>query len=139
MSGIPGAASEDFRTQVFNQVSAYVAGGAIDIICLYEKQVRGLWLTLTASVFELKKDTLSPENIEQLLENVEWATRLLPGGNRQMVRGVLVGRDFGIESDKQAEFSRVLGQAQGDPSAKAFGYSVDAFNRVSFKEISPAP
>lgn len=71
MSGVPAAANENYRTQIFNQVSAYVAGGAIDIVCLYEKQVRDLWLILTATVFELKKGVLSPENIDQLLENME--------------------------------------------------------------------
>jgi len=113
MSGLPEAINETFRTQIFNQVSAYVAGGAIDIVCLYEKQVRGLWLTLTATVFELKKDVLSPDNIEQLIENIEWAARLLPGANPQMVRGVLVGRDFGRDHSKRTEFLEALGRITG--------------------------
>ena len=137
MSGLADAANEAFRTQIFNQVSAYVAGGAIDIVCLYEKQVRGLWLTLTATVFELKKEALSSDNIEQLLENVEWATRLLPGASRQMVRGVLVGSDFGTESDTRAEFSRALANVAPGHPVKAFEYIVDEFRHVSFKEIPP--
>ncbi len=139
MSGLPDAMNETFRTQIFNQVSAYVAGGAIDIVCLYEKQVRGLWLTLAATIFELKKDTLSPENIEQLIENVEWATRLLPGCNRQMVRGVLVGRHFGAEPEKRNDLSRTLVEMARAPSLKAYEYIVDQSNCVSFKEILPAP
>lgn len=135
MSGIPEAVNETFRAQVFNQVSAYVAGGAIDIVCLYEKKVRGLWLTLLATVFELKKNTLSMDNLDQLIENVKWAARLLPGASDEMVRGVLVGRTFGGDSEKKLELQKALQSLEKNSWIKVFEYAVEDADSVSFKEI----
>jgi len=85
---------DSWQVETYNQLSTYIAGGAIDIAAIFRKNVFDMLLTLGAAIFEVKKGQLSVDMIDQLTEYVEWTARLLPGLERDMIHEVLVGRDF---------------------------------------------
>lgn len=126
MSGFKDWNRSIYRAKIFNQVSTFVAGGAIDIVVLYEKRVLDVWVTLIATVFELKKRLLIPDNVDHLVEYMEWGTRLLPGANREMIKGVLVGRNFGKSQDQKQDLINRLNQIQKFYSVEAFEYRPSA-------------
>ncbi len=95
LAGFSDFSSNKYQVDVLNQVSTFIAGGAIDIVCLYKKKVLDIWLTLSAAVFELKKGVIEPYSIDQLTRYIEWAARLIPGAKHEMIKGVIIGRDFG--------------------------------------------
>jgi predicted RNA-binding protein len=91
---------ENWQVETYNQVSTYIAGGAIDIIAIFRKQVFDMLLTIGAAIIEAKKGPLSVDMLDQLTEYMEWTARLLPGLQRDMIHGVLVGRDFGDRTEQ---------------------------------------
>jgi len=95
LAGFDDFSSDKYEVDILNQVSTFIAGGAIDIVCLYKKRVLDIWLTLSAAVFELKKGVIDPYYIDQLTRYIEWTARLIPGAKREMIKGILIGRDFG--------------------------------------------
>lgn len=60
LSGFENGLDENYRYDILNQVSTYIAGGAIDVVCLYKKKVLDMWLAINATVFELKKGIIDP-------------------------------------------------------------------------------
>ena len=99
LSGFPVVQTDKYSIDILNQVRTYVAGGAIDIVCLYKKKIIDIPLILSTSVFELKADVLEKDNVDQLIEYIKWASRIIPGSNIDMIQGVLVGRKFGNRDD----------------------------------------
>lgn len=122
MSGFKEWNRSIYRAQIFNQVSTFIAGGAIDIVVLYEKKVLDIWITLNATVFELKKGPLIPENVDHLVEYIEWGARLLPGAKKEMIKGRLVGRELGNSLDRKQDLINRLSQVQKFYSVEAFQY-----------------
>ncbi len=95
LAGFDDFSSDKYQVDILNQVSTFIAGGAIDIVCLYKKRVLDIWLTLSAAVFELKKGVIDPYYINQLTRYIEWTARLIPGAKHDMIKGIIIGRDFG--------------------------------------------
>ena len=122
----------DWETEIYNQVSTYIAGGAIDIIVIYKKRVFDMLLTLGAAVFELKKGVLEEGIADQLLEYLEWTARLLPGLKREMIHGVLVGRDFGRASKQLDSLKLKLSKLSGAYNLSAYAYAVDNDRTIRF-------
>ena len=99
LAGFRNGVNESYEYNILNQVSTYIAGGAIDIVCLYKKKVLDMWLTVNATVFELKKGIIDPFFVEQLARYIEWTARLIPGAKHRMIKGILIGRDFGNQNE----------------------------------------
>lgn len=138
LSGFPVDKTDKFLTDILNQVRTYVAGAAIDIVCLYKKKIIDIPLILSTAVFELKADILEKDNVDQLIEYIEWASRLIPGSNLDMIQGVLVGRKFASKDEsikgelltRIKEFSKLY-------RIKAYEYIIDDVNRVvNFRKIA---
>lgn len=125
-----------YFTDIYNQVSTYIAGGAIDIIAVYEKNLFDMWLKLGVGVFELKKGILEPDAIDQLIEYIEWAARLFPGIKKEMIQGIVVGRDFGNQDARKKEISAKIDDYDKLYNLACYTYSVDKENHVNFKRIN---
>lgn len=137
LSGFPVGKTDKYQTDILNQVSTYVAGGAIDIVCLYKKRVINIPLILSTAVFELKADVLKKEDVDQLGEYIEWASRLIPGSNLDMIQGVLVGREFGatLKNRKESLLNRIR-EVEKIYKIKAYQYIIDDVKRtVVFEKI----
>ena len=123
-----------YYVDLYNQVSTYIAGGAVDIIAVYEKYLFDMWLKLGVGVFEIKKGVLEPDTIEQLIEYIEWSSRIFPGIKKDMIQGVAIGRDFGnLESCKKIiakieEYDQVY-------NLICYTYSVSDNNNIIFNRI----
>jgi hypothetical protein len=138
LSGFPAGNNEKFQTDIMNQVRTYVAGGAIDIICLYKKRIIGIPLILSTAVFELKNAVLEKDNVDQLTEYIEWASRLIPGSNIDMIQGVLVGCKFGRDDEKRKRdlLSRIE-EMEKKYKIKAYQYTIDGAKKEAiFEKIS---
>lgn len=138
LSGFRVGKTDKYQTDILNQVSTYVAGGAIDVVCLYKKKVINIPLILSTAVFELKADVLKKEDVDQLVEYIEWASRLIPGSNLDMIQGVLVGREFGSKQrDKKENLLNRIKEVGRIYKIKAYEYIVDRFKKtVVFESIS---
>ncbi len=124
-----------YYVDIYNQVSTYIAGGAVDIIAVYEKYLFDMWLKLGVGVFELKKGVLEPDTIEQLIEYIEWTARLFPGIKKEMIRGVVVGRDFGnLESHRKDIITRIK-EYDRLYNLVCYTYSIDETDDVIFKRL----
>jgi hypothetical protein len=121
---------------IYNQVSTYIAGGAIDIIAVYEKCIFEMWLKLGVGVFELKKGVLEADTIDQLIEYIEWTARLFPGIKKEMIQGVVVGRDFGNQGSRKEEIIEKLHDYNRIYNIACYTYSVDSNNNVIFLRLS---
>ena len=125
LSGFPSKGLDTFRMRVLNQVGTYIAGGAIDIVCMYEKKVIDLWLLLNTSIIELKKGVLSADNVNQLVEYIEWAIRLVPGTHRDMIKGILIGRDFANQHERQERVIQAIKQFRPLYNIECYQYVVN--------------
>jgi len=130
-----GSDEGDWEREIYNQVSTYIAGGAIDIIVIYKKRVFDMLLTLGAAVFELKKGVLEEGMADQLLEYLEWTARLLPGLKKEMIHGVLVGRDFGSANKQYDSLKVKLTKLSGAYNLSAYTYVVGSDRRVRFAPV----
>jgi hypothetical protein len=101
IAGFPDGINENYQVDILNQVNTFIAGGAIDIVSLYQKRVIDIWLILSVAVFEVKKGILTSDNLEQLIKYIEWTSRIIPGAKHEMIKRVLVGRDFGGQMSKK--------------------------------------
>lgn len=124
LSGFENGLDENYTYDILNQVSTYIAGGAIDIVCLYKKKVLDMWLAINATVFELKKGIVDPFFVDQLIRYIEWTGRLIPGAKHRMIRGVLVGRDFGNQTEIKNELKNRIADVKGLYSINCYTYSV---------------
>jgi len=50
--------------------------------------------------------------VDQLVEYIEWASRIIPGSHRDMTKGILVGRDFAYRVDKRDGVVRATQRAR---------------------------
>lgn len=132
---VSGDKSQYF-SDIYNQVSTYIAGGAIDIIAVYEKCIFEMWLKLGVGVFELKKGVLEADTIDQLIEYIEWTARLFPGIKKEMIQGVVVGRDFGNQGSRKEEIIEKLHDYNRIYNIACYTYSVDSNNNVIFLRLS---
>lgn len=108
LAGFDDFSRHKYQVDILNQVSTFIAGGAIDIVCLYKKRVLDIWLTLSAAVFELKKGVIDPYSIDQLTRYVEWSARLIPGAKHDMIKGIIIGREFGKQTNaREAVLERI--------------------------------
>ena len=142
LNGFPAGTTDKYQMAVLNQVRTYVAGGAIDIVCLYKKRIIGIPLILSTAVFELKADVLKKEDVDQLIEYIEWASRLIPGSNLTMIQGVLVGCEFGNkDEDRKGDLLNRIREVGKTYRIQAYQYIVDSvkktvvFEKVNEKEI----
>jgi len=131
---INGNKSQYF-TDIYNQVSTYIAGGAVDVIAVYEKNLFDMWLKLGVGVFELKKGVLESDTIDQLIEYIEWTARLFPGIKKEMIQGIAVGRDFGNQKEREQEIIKKLDDYERLYSLACYTYSVDDNNKINFKKL----
>ena len=125
-----------YFTDIYNQVSTYIAGGAIDIIAVYEKYLFDMWLKLGVGVFELKKGVLEPDTIDQLIEYIEWTARLFPGIKKEMVQGVIIGRDFGSQESRKEEIIAKIKDYDRLYKLACYTYFVDDQNSITFNRIA---
>jgi hypothetical protein len=137
LSGFPDEGTSEYQIDVLNQVSTYIAGGAIDIVCLYKKRIIDIPLILSTAVFELKAGILKSEDVDQLIEYVQWASRLIPGSNLDMIQGVLVGREFGSrQKDSRESLLNRIQEVKGIYRIRAYQYIVDDAKKVvAFRSI----
>jgi hypothetical protein len=124
-----------WEIELYNQVSTYIAGGAVDIIAIYKRDVFDMLLTLGAAVFELKKGPLDPDSMEQLVQYLEWAGRLLPGLRRNMLHGVLIGRSAGSRTAR-AELAQRVHTTAAVYSVSCYEYWITGDGRVDFREVA---
>jgi len=134
LSGFENGLSNDYHYEILNQVSTYIAGGAIDIVCLYKKKVIDLWLKIGATVFELKKGIIDPFFVEQLVRYIEWTSRLMPGVKKEMIKGILIGRDFGNQYDKRENLIKKINELKELYILEAYTYSIQN-NLVIFEKL----
>jgi len=121
-----------YFSDVYNQVSTYITGGAVDIIVVYKKRLFDMWLKLGVGVFELKKGVLEPDTIDQLIEYIEWTARLFPGIKKEMIQGIAIGREFGNQKDREQEIIKKLKDYDQLYSLACYTYSVDSSGNISF-------
>jgi hypothetical protein len=124
ISGFRTEWNQNYDYNILNQVSTYIAGGAIDIVCLYKKKVLNMWLTLNATVFELKKGIIDPFYVDQLIRYIEWTTRLIPGVKYRMIKGILIGRDFGNQVEAKNNLRKRIEDVKDLYSINCYTYSV---------------
>lgn len=124
-----------WETEIYNQVSTYIAGGAIDVIAVYKKRAFDMLLTLGTAVFEFKKGALQEEYVDQLVEYIEWTARLLPGLRKDMIHGVLVGKQF-TSGDGERDALRVKVTSMSSAyNLSVYLYSVSPQDRVEFSPL----
>jgi len=138
LSGFPAENTDNYQTDILNQVRTYVAGGAIDIVCLYKKRIIGIPLILSTAVFELKANVLKKENVDQLIEYIEWASRLIPGSNLDMINGVLVGCEFGgRDKNRKEDLLNRIKEVGKTYRIKAYQYIIDDVKKtVVFEKVN---
>lgn len=138
LSGFPAGKTDKYQTDILNQVRTYVAGGAIDIVCLYKKRIIDIPLILSTAVFELKADVLKKEDVDQLIEYIEWASRIIPGSNLDMIQGVLVGREFGSKDEnRKKDLLNRIKEVEKTYRMRAYEYIIDGVEkRVVFEKIA---
>lgn len=124
LSGFENGLNENYTYDILNQVSTYIAGGAIDIVCLYKKKVLDMWLAINATVFELKKGIIDPFFVDQLIRYIEWTGRLIPGVKHRMIKGILIGRDFGNQTELKNELKNRIEDVKGLYSIACYTYAV---------------
>lgn len=124
-----------YFSDIYNQVSTYIAGGAVDIIAVYEKNLFGMWLKLGVGVFELKKGVLEPDTIDQLIEYIEWTARLFPGIKKEMIQGIVVGRDFGNQENRKKEIIAKIDDYDQLYNLICYTYSVEENNQIIFNKL----
>jgi len=131
---INGNKSQYF-TDIYNQVSTYVAGGAVDIIAVYEKNLFDMWLKLGVGVFELKKGVLEADTIDQLIEYIEWTARLFPGIKKEMIQGIVIGRDFGNQENRKKEIRAKIDDYDQLYNLVCYTYSFDKNDEIIFNKL----
>lgn len=131
---VEGDESQYF-VDIYNQVSTYIAGGAVDIIAVYEKCLFDMWLKLGVGVFELKKGVLEADTIDQLIEYIEWTARLFPGIKKEMIQGVIIGRDFGNQENRKKEIIAKIDEYDPVYNIICYTYSIDRNKKVIFKKL----
>lgn len=135
LSGFENGLSDKYSYEVLNQVSTYIAGGAIDIVCVYQKKVLDMWLKIGVSVFELKKGVIDPSYVEQVIRYIEWASRLIPGVKKSMIKGVMIGRNFGNQSNKKAALIDKINDLENLYDLEGYTYSVTKDNHLVFDRL----
>ena len=135
LSGFENGLNENYTYDILNQVSTYIAGGAIDIVCLYKKKVLDMWLAINATVFELKKGIIDPFFVDQLIRYIEWTERLIPGVKHRMIKGILIGRDFGNQTEMKDELKKRIEDVKGLYSISCYTYSVKRDNKLVFNQL----
>lgn len=125
-----------YYTDIYNQVSTYIAGGAVDIIAVYEKNLFKMWLKLGVGVFELKKGILESDTIDQLIEYIEWTARLFPGIKKEMIQGVIIGRDFGNQESRKKEIVEKIDDYDKLYNLACYTYSVGEKDKIIFNKLS---
>lgn len=131
---INGDKSQYF-VDIYNQVSTYIAGGAVDIIAVYEKNLFDMWLKLGVGVFELKKGVLELDTIDQLIEYIEWTARLFPGIKKEMIQGIVIGRDFGNQENRKKEILTKIDDYDQLYNLVCYTYFVDKNNKIIFNKL----
>jgi len=124
-----------YFADIYNQVSTYIAGGAVDIIAVYEKNLFDMWLKLGVGVFELKKGVLEPDTIDQLIEYIEWTARLFPGIKKEMIQGIVVGRDFGNQESRKKEILAKIDDYDQLYNLACYTYLVDKSDKIIFNKL----
>ena len=134
LSGFENGLSAKYAYEILNQLSTYIAGGAIDVACIYKKQVLNLWLKIGVSVFELKRGVIDPFYVEQLIRYIEWASRLIPGARKEMIKGILIGRDFGDQEDKKIQLVHKINDIKNLYNIEAYTYYIQN-ESLKFKKL----
>ncbi|NUM42661.1 MAG: hypothetical protein HUU45_13630 [Leptospiraceae bacterium] len=135
LSGFKNGLTKDYTFEILNQISTYIAGGAIDIACIYKKKVLDLWLKIGVTVFELKRGIIDPFYVDQIIRYIEWASRLIPGAKKEMIKGILIGRDFGNQVDIRNLLLSKIRELRGLYHLEAYTYYIED-NSLKFKNIA---
>lgn len=134
LSGFENGLTNDYSFEILNQISTYIAGGAIDIACIYKKKVLDLWLKIGVTVFELKRGIIDPYYVDQIVRYIEWAARLIPGAKKEMIKGILIGRDFGNQNDIKSLLISKIKELEGLYHLEAYTYYIEN-NTLKFRNI----
>ena len=134
LSGFENGLSSDYSFEIINQLSTYIAGGAVDIVSIYKKKVLDLWLKIGITVFELKKGIIDPYYIDQIIRYIEWASRLLPGAKKEMIKGILIGKEFGNKCDLKNQLLIKTKELKGFYNIEIYSYYFQN-NDIKFKRI----
>ena len=134
LAGFENGLSKEYSYETLNQLSTYIAGGAIDITCIYKKKVLDLWLKIGVTVFELKRGIIDPFYVEQIIRYIEWASRLIPGAKKEMVKGIMIGRDFGNQIDVKDSLLSKMKELGGLYHLEAYTYDIEN-NLLKFKKL----
>ena len=81
---------------------------------------------------------MEKDNVDQLIEYIEWASRIIPGSNLDMIQGVLVGCEFGNrDEDRKKDLSNRIKEVGKAYRIKAYQYIIDGAKKtVVFEKIS---
>jgi hypothetical protein len=134
LAGFQNGLSNEYSYEILNQLSTYIAGGAIDIACIYKKKVLDLWLKIGVTVFELKKGIIDPFYVEQIIRYIEWASRLIPGAKKEMVKGILIGRDFGNQTEIKNSLLSKMKDLENLYHLEAYTYCIEN-NQLNFTKL----
>jgi len=95
-----------------------------------------MWLTINATVFELKKGIIDPFFVDQLIRYIEWTARLIPGAKHRIIKGILIGREFGNQIKIKNELKDRISDVKGLYSISCYTYSVknDKVNFVPMED-----
>ena len=94
-----------------------------------------MWLKLGVGVFELKKGVLEADTIDQLIEYIEWTARLFPGIKKEMIQGIVVGRDFGNQENRKKEILAKIDDYDQLYNIVCYTYLVDNNNKIIFNKL----
>ena len=89
----------------------------------------------STKVFELKKGVLEADTIDQLIEYIEWTARLFPGIKKEMIQGIVVGRDFGNQENRKKEILAKIDDYDQLYNIVCYTYLVDNNNKIIFNKL----
>lgn len=122
---------------IFNQVPTYLATSAIDIVISYKEKMDSSKLGLI-EVFELKRNIVVKENLDQLVGYIEWTHKLFPNLDKRMIRGIIIGREFGDSRKWKKEVKKKLKEFKNNGyKLSCFTYKINENNDVDFDEPFP--
>jgi len=134
LSGFENGLSNNYSFEIINQLSTYIAGGAIDIVSIYKKKVLDMWLKIGITVFELKKGVIDPYYVDQIIRYIEWASRLLPGAKKEMIKGILIGKEFGVQNSSKKILLNKINELKGLYNIEVYSYFIKN-NDLKFERI----
>jgi len=65
---------------------------------------------------------------------IEWASRLIPGAKKEMIKGILIGRNFGNQIDKKNKLIEKINDLKDLYNLEAYVYYIKN-NELKFQRL----